>query len=122
MGETETASSKCLSQLSSGACPLDLSSKPADMPLPIIPEDPNGRYRPTPEFVEGMIKSFKNGGKIPKRIAWEIVLGCKEVVERERSLVEVVVPEGVHCDVVGDSECLITRESCDLADEMKRME
>ncbi len=110
MGETETASSKCLKLLSSGGCALDLNGKPDDMPLPIIPEDPNGRYKPTSDFVEGMIKSFKNGGKVPKRVAWEIVLGCKEVVEKERSLVEVTVPEGVICDVVGDSESPVIKD------------
>ena len=74
------------------------------MPLPIITDDPNARYKPTKEFVEGMIQSFKKGGKVPKRVAWEIILGCRDVVEKERSLVEVTVPEGVTCDVVGDSE------------------
>lgn len=66
-------------------------------------EDPNARYRPTKEFVEGMIESFKTGGKVPKRIAWEIVLGVKDLVDRERTMVEVEVPEGVTCDIVGDS-------------------
>ena len=104
VGETQTASFKCLDLISSGGCGLDLAGKPDDMPLPIITDDPNARYKPTKEFVEGMIQSFKKGGKVPKRVAWEIILGCREVVERERSLVEVSVPEGVTCDVVGDSE------------------
>jgi serine/threonine-protein phosphatase 5 len=51
-----------------------------------------------------MIESFKNGGKMPKRIVWEIVLGVLATVEKEKSLVEVTVPEGVTCDIVGDSE------------------
>lgn len=51
-----------------------------------------------------MIESFKKGGKMPKRIVWEIVLGVLAVVEKESSLVEVTVPEGVSCDIVGDSE------------------
>ena len=83
---------------------MDLAGKPDDMPLPIITDDPNARYKPTKEFVEGMIQSFQKGGKVPKREAWGIIVGCREVVERERSLVEVTVPEGVTCDVVGDSE------------------
>ncbi len=52
-----------------------------------------------------MIESFKNGGKMPKRVVWEIVLGVKAIVDKESSLVEVTVPEGVSCDIVGDSEC-----------------
>ncbi|OCF32273.1 protein phosphatase 5 [Kwoniella heveanensis BCC8398] len=102
VGDTETASNKCLSLISSGACTLDPSTV-TDFPLPIIPSDPNGRYKPTKEFVEGMVESFKSGGKVPKRIAWEIILGCRDIVEKEKSLVEIEIPEGVTCDVIGDT-------------------
>ena len=51
-----------------------------------------------------MIESFKNGGKVPKRVAWEIILGVQALVVKESSLVEVVVHKGATCDVVGDSE------------------
>ena len=54
-----------------------------------------------------MIQHFKDGGKIPKRLAWEIVLGCKEALDNEESLVTAEVGEGVHCDVVGDSESFL---------------
>ena len=74
------------------------------MPIPIIPEDPKARYKPTKEFVEGMIEGFKKGGKVSKRVAWEVILGVKEIALQEKSLVEVEVPKGVTCDVVGDSE------------------
>lgn len=79
------------------------------MPLPTIPSDPNARYSPTEEFVKGMIESFKKGGKLPKRVAWEIILGVKDLVMKDRSLVEVEVPDGVHVDVVGDSESILKR-------------
>jgi serine/threonine-protein phosphatase 5 len=82
--------------------------------MPIIPENPGERYKPTKEFVDGMIQHFKNGGKVSKRIAWEIILGVKEIALSERSLVEVTVPEGVTCDIVGDSELsphpIVTRD------------
>lgn len=81
------------------------------MPLPIIPEDPKGRYKPTTEFVEGMIESFKKGGKVPRRVAWEIILGVKEVVEREKSLVRVEVQKGATCDIIGDSESTVYTRS-----------
>ena len=74
------------------------------MPLPSIPSDPLARYTPTKEFVAGMIESFKKGGKISKRVAWEIVLGVQALVVKEKSLVYVTIPEGSTCDVVGDSE------------------
>jgi serine/threonine-protein phosphatase 5 len=103
VGEAESTSSRCLKLISEGACRLDLSQKSEDMPLPLIPDEPNGRYRPTETFVEGMIESFKKGGKVPKRVAWEIILGVKEIVERETSLVEFTVPEGSTCDIIGDT-------------------
>jgi serine/threonine-protein phosphatase 5 len=85
---------------------LDTSSSP-NMPLPIIPSSPKEQYTPTKEFVEGMIEGFRNGGKLPRRVVWEIVLGVKAIIERERSMVEVTIKEGQKCTVVGDSE------SCD---------
>ncbi|CAK9779552.1 unnamed protein product [Cutaneotrichosporon oleaginosum] len=104
VGETETASQRCLTAIAQGACHLDRSKEEAEgIPLPIIPDDPTGRYTPTKEFVESMIETFKNGGKMPKRVVWEIVLGVKAIVDKESSLVEVTVPEGVSCDIVGDT-------------------
>lgn len=88
---------------------LDLTSKPDHMPLPIIPDNPNERYKPTEEFVSGMIGSFKKGGKIPKRVAWEIILGVKDIIEKERTLVEIEIPKGSTCDIIGDSTFLYLR-------------
>ena len=51
-----------------------------------------------------MIESFKTGGKVPKRVAWEIILAVHALVVKEKSLVYVTIPEGCTCDVVGDSE------------------
>jgi len=51
-----------------------------------------------------MIEAFKKGGKLPKRVVWEIVLGVRDLLEKDRSLVEIEVPAGVKCSVVGDSE------------------
>lgn len=101
MKEAESASSRCLTVIRDGGCELDASTK---VPLPIIPEDPKARYTPTVEFVEAMIECFKSGGAMPKRVVWEIVLGVLDIIQKERSLVEVTVPEGVTCDIVGDSE------------------
>jgi serine/threonine-protein phosphatase 5 len=83
-----------------GACPLDTGSWKG--PLPEFDEE-RKRYTPTKEFVEGMIQAFKDGGKLPKRIVWEIILGCKEALDREESLVEVTLDKGVKCDIVGDT-------------------
>lgn len=100
IGETETASARCIDLIASGSCPLDAST---DFPLPSVPTDPLARFEPTEQFVTSMIESFKAGAKIPRRLAWEIILGVKDIVEKDRSLVEVDVPEGVVCDVIGDT-------------------
>ena len=52
-----------------------------------------------------MIETFKKGGKLPKRVVWEILLGVKAIVDNEPSLVETTVPEGVTADIIGDSGC-----------------
>lgn len=50
-----------------------------------------------------MIEAFKTGGKLPKRVVWEIILGVKGIVDKERSMVSRVVDEGVVCDIIGDT-------------------
>ncbi|RSH87663.1 uncharacterized protein EHS24_000177 [Apiotrichum porosum] len=102
VGETESASQRCITAISHGACALE-SNLPANTPLPIIPDDPAARYTPTKEFVESMIETFKNGGKLPKRVVWEIVLGVLAIINSEPSLVEVTIPKGVTVDVIGDT-------------------
>ena len=105
VGETETASARCIDLIASGSCPLDSST---DFPLPSVPTDPVARFEPTEQFVTKMVESFKTGAKIPRRLAWEIILGVRDIVEKDRSLVEVEVPEGVVCDVIGDTHGVST--------------
>jgi hypothetical protein len=50
-----------------------------------------------------MIEAFKTGGKLPKRVVWEIILGVKAIVDKERSMVSRTVEEGVVCDIIGDT-------------------
>lgn len=100
VGETESTSSRVTSMIQDGACQLDASGWKG--PLPEYDET-RKRYTPTLEFVNGMIAAFKEGGKLPKRIVWEIVLGCKELLDKEDSLVEVTLEKGVKCDIVGDT-------------------
>ena len=50
-----------------------------------------------------MIEAFKTGAKLPKRVVWEIILGVKGIVDKERSMVSRVVDEGVVCDIIGDT-------------------
>ncbi len=94
---------KVIKMIQEGSVPME---KGYQGPMPEWEGDEKmekGKFKPTKEFVEGMVEHFKKGGKVPKRIAWEIVLGCKEVLEKESSLVEVEVQNGLHCDIVGDT-------------------
>lgn len=61
-----------------------------------------GKYGITAEFVRGMIQWFKDGKALPRRYAWEIILGAHEHFMKEESLVTVDLEDGVTCDVIGD--------------------
>jgi serine/threonine-protein phosphatase 5 len=56
----------------------------------------------TLEFLQQMIQWFKDGKTLPKRYAWEIVIGAHDQFVKEESLVNVEIEEGVTCDVIGD--------------------
>ena len=49
-----------------------------------------------------MIQWFKDGKKLPRRYVWEIVLGAFEYFAKEETLVNVDIPDGTTCDVIGD--------------------
>lgn len=64
--------------------------------------DGGKKFGITAEFVSGMIEWFKAGKALPKRYVWEIILGAHAHFEKEESLVEVDLEEGMTCDVIGD--------------------
>lgn len=94
-------SSRCRRQLEDGL-PID-----KDYDGPVLEEETlaNGHKSPKPtlKFVKGMLEHFKNGKLLPIRYVWQIVLGCQEELLKHESLVEVTIPEGEDCDVVGDT-------------------
>ena len=49
-----------------------------------------------------MIEWFKDGKTLPRRYVWEIVLGAYNQLIQEESWVELVLEDGVTCDVIGD--------------------
>lgn len=49
-----------------------------------------------------MINWFKQGKKLARRYAWEIVLGAHSSFVTEESLVNLDLGDGVTCDVIGD--------------------
>ncbi|KAG1734694.1 phosphoprotein phosphatase [Suillus paluster] len=62
----------------------------------------DGKYVMTEEFIQGMIEWFKSGKNLPRRYAWEIILGACSHFVKDESLVNLDVEEGMTCDVIGD--------------------
>lgn len=57
----------------------------------------------TLEFIEDMIERFKNGKKIHKKYAYQIVLKAKEIFYAEPTMPEVTIVEGKTLTVCGDT-------------------
>ncbi|KAK4050596.1 Palmitoyl-protein thioesterase 1 [Microbotryomycetes sp. JL201] len=87
-------SSKIIEQLKDGASPID-----KDYTGPRLDDD----TQVTAKFVDDMIEWFKDGNVIPRRIAWQIVLGAYAKLKEEPSLVDVTIPDGETINVIGDT-------------------
>lgn len=61
----------------------------------------------TQEFIDDMIERFKNGKKIHKKYAFQIVKKAFEIVYDEPTMVEVGVKEGTKLTVCGDTHGMI---------------
>ncbi|KAL3437612.1 hypothetical protein BDV09DRAFT_183456 [Aspergillus tetrazonus] len=57
----------------------------------------------TQEFIDDMIERFKNGKKIHRKYAFQIVKAVKEIVYAEPTMVEIGVDEGKRLTVCGDT-------------------
>jgi len=62
----------------------------------------DGKYRITIEFIRSIIQWFKDGKALPRRYAWEIILGAHDHFVKEESLVDVKIENDVTIDVIGD--------------------
>lgn len=72
----------------------------------------DGNYKITAEFVDAMLEWFKSGKTLHRRIVWEIVLGCYNELLKEESLTEIVLDQGVTCDVIGDIHGILFNKKC----------
>ena len=61
-----------------------------------------GGYRITQAFIDSMLQWFKDGKTLHRRFVWEIVLGCYNELLKEDSLADILLEQGVTCDVIGD--------------------
>ena len=57
----------------------------------------------TLEFVEDMIERFKNGKKIAKKYAYQIIIEVMNIIKKEPTMVEFDVEEGHEITVCGDT-------------------
>ncbi|SCZ95325.1 BZ3500_MvSof-1268-A1-R1_Chr11-2g03434 [Microbotryum saponariae] len=110
-------STKILEQLAHGALPIEASYAGPRL----LTEEEGKALRPTSEFVDELIEWFRKGETIPKRLAWQIVLGAYEKLKEEKSLVKVTIPQGETMNVYGaplhpQSFCLKRLIHADLLD------
>jgi serine/threonine-protein phosphatase 5 len=57
----------------------------------------------TLEFIEDMIERFKNGKKIAKKYAFQIILAVMDISKKEPTMIEHDVEEGTEITVCGDT-------------------
>ncbi|KAL9937492.1 hypothetical protein V8E36_003901 [Tilletia maclaganii] len=55
------------------------------------------------DFVGKLVEFYKDGGKLPTRYAWQIMLGAYRLFTQEPTMVEYTIPEGTTIDVIGDT-------------------
>ena len=61
----------------------------------------------TQEFIDDMIQRFKNGKKIHKKYAFQIVKAVNDIVYNEPTMVEVGVKDGTKLTVCGDTHGML---------------
>lgn len=57
----------------------------------------------TQEFIDDMIERFRNGKKIHRKYAFQIVKAFKDLVYAEPTMLEIGVDQGTHLTVCGDT-------------------
>lgn len=57
----------------------------------------------TQEFIDDMIQRFKNGKKIHKKFAYQIVINAKRIFKEEPTMPETTIAEGKKMTVCGDT-------------------
>jgi hypothetical protein len=62
----------------------------------------DGKFIITLKFIKDMIAWFKEGKTLPRRYAWEIILGAHSHFAEEETVVSVCLHDGMTCDVIGD--------------------
>jgi len=101
--EEETPVERAMDSIRHGGCEIDATYAGPRLPPASEADAAKGKkYGIDAEFIEKMEEWFKAGKYLAKRIVWEIVLGCFQACVQEESLNEVILREGMTCDVIGD--------------------
>lgn len=95
--EEKSAVDRCLEIITEGACEVEKNYEG-----PRLETTDDGKSKITMEFIRSMMEWFKDGKMLPRRYAWEIVLGAHDHFVKEESLVDVKLEKGVTIDVIGD--------------------
>ncbi|KAH9083732.1 phosphoprotein phosphatase [Lactarius deliciosus] len=95
--EEKSAVDRCLEIIAEGACEVEKNYEG-----PRLETTDDGKFEITIEFIRSMMQWFKDGKALPRRYAWEIVLGAHDHFAKEESLVDVKVDKEVTIDVIGD--------------------
>jgi serine/threonine-protein phosphatase 5 len=104
MDEEESSVEHVLETIRHGGAEVEASYSGPHLPPASEEQAAKGKkYGISADFIKKMEEWFKAGKFLAKRYVWEIVLGCWEACVQEESLNEVVLEEGMTCDVIGDT-------------------
>ena len=99
VGDEMNAADRCWEIIKEGSCEIDKAYTGPRLSVDAETSKP----KMTVEFIKQMADFFKEGKFLPRRIVWDIVLATYEIFAQEESLAEIIVDEGVTCDVIGDT-------------------
>ena len=102
--EDQSPVEKVEETINDGGCEVPKDYEGPKLPPPRESDKLQGRkYGISREFIDEMTAWFKNGKALAKRVVWEIVLGVWSACVQEESMTEVLLEEGMTCDVIGDT-------------------
>lgn len=104
LDEEETPVERVVEAIRSGGAEIEASYAGPRLPPAQGADAAKGKlYSIDENFLKEMEEWFKKGKGLARRVAWEIVLGCWDACVQEESLNEIVLEEGMTCDVIGDT-------------------
>lgn len=104
MEEDQSPVEKVEETINDGGCELPKDYDGPKLPPPRDSDRARGsKYGISREFIDEMTAWFVTGKALAKRVVWEIILGVWSACVQEESMTEVLLEEGMTCDVIGDT-------------------